>query len=241
MKANRSPWKLLAWLSWAAAGLSLHSEVSSNAVPGAVINAAATNAPADKAPAPETGPTPILDARAMARRVADRNIFDPDRQPRARGEPRPQPRPRPVVTADAPELGLVGVLRFERGTFAFFDGNAPEYRRTLQVDAVIAGHTVRAITPQSVTLSESNRPPVQLRVGQRLRKDSEGAWQLVAAGGADGFSRTGGSSGGPSGGPNAGGGATAAVSATVTATPGDPPGSDEILKRLLKKREQEMK
>lgn len=232
MKPTRTLWKVLAWMSLAAAGPALHAAVSSNAAPVAV-----TNAPADKASAPEARPTALLDARALARKVADRNIFDPDRQPRVRGESRPQTRPKPVVPADAPELGLVGVLRFERGTFAFFDGNAPEYRKTLQVDAVIAGHTVGAITPQSVTLSESNRPPVQLRVGQRLRKDSEGAWQLVAAAGADGFSRSSGSSGGS----NAGGGATAAASATTTTTTEDPPGSDEILKRLLKKREQEMK
>jgi hypothetical protein len=233
MKPTRTLRKVLAWMSLAAAGLSSHAAVSSNAAPVAV-----TNAPADKASAPEARPTALLDARALARKVADRNIFDPDRQPRVRGESRPQTRPKPVVPADAPELGLVGVLRFERGTFAFFDGNAPEYRKTLQVDAVIAGHTVGAITPQSVTLSESNRPPVQLRVGQRLRKDSEGAWQLVAAAGADGFSRSSGSSGGS----NAGGGATAAASATTTTTTTeDPPGSDEILKRLLKKREQEMK
>ena len=189
--------------------------------------------------AAETNQPTVLDSKALARCVAERNIFDPDRQPRTRGESRPTPKPVVAVAADAPEMGLVGVMTFPKGTFAFFDGNAPEYRKTLQVDAVIAGHTVGAITPQSVTLSESNRPPVQLRVGQRLRKDSEGAWQLVAAAGADGFSRSSGSSGGS----NAGGGATAAASATTTTTTTteDPPGSDEILKRLLKKREQEMK
>jgi len=83
-----------------------------------------------------------------------------------------------------------------------------------------------------VTLSESNRPPVLLKVGQRLRKDAEGVWKLVAGGSGEAFTRSGGSAGAGSG---------AVSSSSATSTTEDPPGSDEILKRLLKKREQEMK
>lgn len=182
--------------------------------------------------AAETNQPAVLDSKALARRVAERNIFDPDRQPRTRGESRPTPKPVVAVAADAPEMGLVGVMTFPKGTFAFFDGNAAEYRKTLQLQALIAGHTVTVITPQSVTLSESNRPPVLLKVGQRLRKDAEGVWKLVAGGSGEAFTRSGGSAGAGSG---------AVSSSSATSTTEDPPGSDEILKRLLKKREQEMK
>jgi hypothetical protein len=182
--------------------------------------------------AAETNQPAVLDSKALARRVAERNIFDPDRQPRTRGESRPTPKPVVAVAADAPEMGLVGVMTFPKGTFAFFDGNAAEYRKTLQLQALIAGHAVTAITPQSVTLLESNRPPVLLRVGQRLRKDAEGVWKLVAGGSGEAFTRSGGSAGAGSG---------AVSSSSATSTTEDPPGSDEILKRLLKKREQEMK
>ena len=182
--------------------------------------------------AAETNQPTVLDSKALARRVSERNIFDPDRQPRTRGESRPIPKPVVAVAADAPEMGLVGVMTFPKGTFAFFDGNAAEYRKTLQVQALIAGHTVTAITPQSVTLSESNGPPVLLKVGQRLRKDAEGVWKLAAGGSGEAFTRSGGSAGAGSG--------TASSSPSTTTTE-DPPGSDEILKRLLKKREQEMK
>jgi hypothetical protein len=182
--------------------------------------------------AAETNQPAVLDSKALARRVAERNIFDPDRQPRTRGESRPTPKPVVAVAADAPEMGLVGVMTFPKGTFAFFDGNAAEYRKTLQLQALIAGHTVTAITPQSVTLSESNRPPVLLKVGQRLRKDAEGVWKLVAGGSGEAFTRSGGSAGAGSG---------TVSSSSATSTTEDPPGSDEILKRLLKKREQEMK
>lgn len=184
--------------------------------------------------AAETNEPPAMDPKSMARRVADRNIFDPDRQPRGRGESRPAPKPRAVVAADAAEVTLVGIMDYARGTFAFFDGNSAEYRKTLQVKAEIAGHTVSAIAPQSVTLTESNRPPVQLRVGQRMRRDSEGVWQVVARASTEGLTQSGntGNSGGPGG---------SASEASATTGGEDPPGSDEILKRLLKKREQEMK
>ena len=182
--------------------------------------------------AAETNQPTVLDSKALARRVSERNIFDPDRQPRTRGESRPIPKPVVAVAADAPEMGLVGVMTFQKGTFAFFDGNAAEYRKTLQVQALIAGHTLTAITPQSVTLSESNGPPVLLKVGQRLRKDAEGVWKLAAGASGEAFTRSGGSAGAGSG---------AASSSPSTTTAEDPPGSDEILKRLLKKREQEMK
>ena len=180
--------------------------------------------------AAETHQSPVIDSKEVARRVADRNIFDPERQPRIRGESRPTPKPKVVASADAPEFGLVGVITYPRGTFAFFDGNASEFHKTLQLNAVIAGQTLSTITPQSITLMASNRPPNLLRVGQRLRQDSEGVWQLVTGLGGEGFKRLG-----------SAGGATGTSSASSTTPSEDPPGSDEILKRLLKKREQEMK
>lgn len=209
MKVLASNWMgfLLAWIAFGSG----------------LIHAAETNQPA------------VLDSKALARRVAERNIFDPDRQPRTRGESRPIPKPVVAVAADAPEMGLVGVMTFPKGTFAFFDGNAAEYRKTLQLQALIAGHTVTAITPQSVTLSESNGPTVLLKVGQRLRKDAEGVWKLAAGGTGEAFTRSSGSVGAGSG------AASSSSSSSATSTTEDPPGSDEILKRLLKKREQEMK
>ena len=180
--------------------------------------------------AAETHQTPVMDSKEVARRVADRNIFDPERQPRIRGESRPVPKPKAVASADAPEFGLVGVITYPRGTFAFFDGNASEFHKTLQLNAVIAGQTLSTITPQSITLIASNRPPNLLRVGQRLRQDSEGVWQLVTGLGGEGFKRSGSAEG-----------STGTAAASSTTPSEDPPGSDEILKRLLKKREQEMK
>ena len=180
--------------------------------------------------AAETHPTSVIDSKEVARRVADRNIFDPERHPKIRGESRPTPKPKVVAAADSPEFGLVGIISYPRGTFAFFDGNASEFHKTLQLNAVIAGQTLSTITSQSITLMATNRPPNLLKVGQRLRQDSEGVWQLVTGLGGEGFKRLG-----------SAGGATGTSSASSTTPSEDPPGSDEILKRLLKKREQEMK
>ncbi len=180
--------------------------------------------------AAETHPTSVIDSKEVARRVADRNIFDPERHPKIRGESRPTPKPKVVAAADSPEFGLVGIISYPRGTFAFFDGNASEFHKTLQLNAVIAGQTLSTITSQSITLMATNRPPNLLRVGQRLRQDSEGVWQLVTGLGGEGFKRLG-----------SAGGATGTSSASSTTPSEDSPGSDEILKRLLKKREQEMK
>jgi hypothetical protein len=121
-------------------------------------------------------------------------------------------------------------MSYPRGTFAFFDGNGSDFRKTLQLNAVIAGQTLSAVTSQSVTLSASNRPPIVLKVGQRVRQDPEGGWQLLTSTGGDAFTRSA-SVGGGNG--------TSSVSSAPSSE--DPPGSDEILKRLLKKREQEMK
>lgn len=165
--------------------------------------------------------------QSVARLIADRNIFDPERQPRTPGST-PRPVAKPQAKADAPEFGLVGIMDYSRGRFAFFDGNASEYRKALQQNASIGGHVVTGITGSSVTLAQgTNAKPVELHVGARLRKNSDGAWELAA-----------------------GGGSAFSPKSSSSETSGDTPSSgaasgnaaeDEVLKRLLKKREQEMK
>lgn len=167
------------------------------------------------------------DFQSAARLIADRNIFDPERQPRTPGSA-PRPVVKPQVKADAPEFGLVGIMDYSRGRFAFFDGNASEYRKALQKNASIGGHTVTGITGSSVTLAQgTNAKPVELHVGARLRKNNDGAWEL-AAGGGSAFS------------PKSSTSETTGDASSSGASSGNA-GEDEVLKRLLKKREQEMK
>lgn len=69
-----------------------------------------TNAPAPNAPA-----RPSFDAFRV---ISDRNIFNPNRF--ARNSSRVRTETRPTARADA--FTLVGLMAYEKGTFAFFDG-----------------------------------------------------------------------------------------------------------------------
>lgn len=174
------------------------------------------------------GPT---DFSAVARTISDRNIFDPERQPRTPGAPR-RVTPKPSVRADAPEFGLVGVMNYSRGAFAFFDGNSSDYRKAIQANGTIAGHTVTEIHQNSVKLSAGTNAPIELKIGSRIRKTSDGIWES-AAGSTTAFN--------PVKSADSGSNSEGSGSGSGASSSGSSPAEDEILKRLLKKREQEMK
>ena len=60
--------------------------------------------------------------------IAERNVFDSTRRPH-RAQPR-EARQGPVIES----VSLVGTLRSEKGTFAFFDGTSAEYRKAVDLD-----------------------------------------------------------------------------------------------------------
>jgi len=104
--------------------------------------------------------------------IAERNIFNPDRyshEARSRRERREAP-------ADA--FALVGTMSYQKGDFAFFDGTSETYRKVLELDGTIAGYKVTAITPDTVTLQATNKQ-VELTVGSQMRREGTN-WQLVA-------------------------------------------------------------
>ena len=180
-----------------------------------------TSSPSTGTKAPTATPAAV-DFSSIARLISDRNIFDPDRQPRTPGAPqRVAPKPRQV---DAPEFGLVGIMDFPRGTFAFFDGNASEFKKAVGPNGTVAGYTVTRIGGNTVTLLDPKQKPLELRIGTRLRRDGEAGWQ-VSMGSTNAFVARGGSD----------------DAATATGDAGGDAAANEILKRLLKKREQEMK
>lgn len=163
------------------------------------------------------------DFRSLATWISERNIFDPSRQPRIPGAPpRPPSRPR---TAEVPSFTLVGVLKAQKGPMAFFDSGTAEYRKAIPLNGTIAGYTVVDITPARIRLSVSNQPPLELRVGSRMRQDADAGWQLADASSVATAS-------GPGSTPSTGSAAGTAGSTGNAA-------EDEILKRLMKKREQE--
>ncbi|MGH7977062.1 MAG: hypothetical protein ACREDS_00300 [Limisphaerales bacterium] len=152
--------------------------------------------------------------------IAQRNIFDPDRYPQMKASHR-------STHAAVPAFSLVGTMDYRKGMFAFFDGTSSDYTKALQRSGTIAGYTVAKITLGGVELQSAGKK-IEMKVGQQMRQESEGVWQL---------------------------GAQSELSATEvesenstsasdeTSAPGSASSSEpnDVLKKLMQQREQELK
>lgn len=118
------------------------------------------------------GPT---DYEAFSGFIGVRNIFDPNRQPHYSGGPRPVTR----VRADAPFLSLVGIMSYDKGVFAFFNGNDEDLKQVVTVSGKIDHYTVAELTTSSVKLvSNDKKETLDLKVGDVLRQ-IDGQWKLT--------------------------------------------------------------
>ncbi len=111
------------------------------------------------------------------RMISDRNIFNPSRY--ARGTSRP---PTTRTTSRSParveSFSLVGIMAYEKGTFAFFDGTSSDYKQALQSGAQIGEYTLTRVTPDAVQLTTGTNA-FELKVGMQLRREDEGDWFLT--------------------------------------------------------------
>lgn len=145
--------------------------------------------------------------------ISERNIFNPNRTARHRHDKRSE------AVADA--FSLVGTMSYTKGTFAFFDGTTSEFRKALPNDGTIAGYKVTDITPTTVKLVKDDKPVV-MKVGTQMRREAKGSWQLAATSELPTEMTE---------------GADAAPAETVAS---DSSGeANDVLKRLMKQREQE--
>jgi len=146
--------------------------------------------------------------------ISERNIFNPSRTGRHRGRGRHEP------AADA--FSLVGTMHYAKGTFAFFDGTTSEYRKAVENAGTIAGYKVTDITPTSVKLASGDKQ-LTMKMGTQMRREEKGAWQLVATSELP-----------------------ADTTETVDSASAEPAGNDsstegnDVLKRLMQRREQEL-
>jgi len=139
--------------------------------------------------------------------IAERNIFDPNRAPRSiRNTTQPK-------TTDS--FTLVGTMSYEKGIFAFFDGNSSDYKKVLKPDESIAGYKVAAISPESVKLMLSTNA-LELKVGTQMRRRDDGSWEVNTSAGSYA--------------------ATPASSQTEAAPTG---AESDVLKKLMQRREKE--
>src|ERR1700744_4553388 len=116
------------------------------------------------------------DYQAFSRFIARRNIFDPNREPHYTSTYR---RPtRRVINASAPYLSLVGIMSYNKGTFAFFNANDPDLKQVLTVSGKIAGYTLTSLSQREATLvsdDKTNQITLNLKVGDVLRQEN-GKW-----------------------------------------------------------------
>jgi hypothetical protein len=110
--------------------------------------------------------------------IFERNIFNPDRSPRG-NEELPEPFETQSQPVETESLVLLGTISYEKGSFGFFGGSRSEYRKTVPVDATIAGFQVTRVGPQSVRL-ESDGHVLELPVGRQIsRKADEEEWKIM--------------------------------------------------------------
>ena len=110
--------------------------------------------------------------------ISDRNIFNPHRYARSSGRTRSESS-RPASRVDS--FTLVGLMQYEKGVFAFFDGTNPSYRKTLEGDGAISEFKIAGLTPEQVKLVAGTNE-FTLRVGMQVRREDEGDWFLTEPG-----------------------------------------------------------
>ncbi len=103
--------------------------------------------------------------------ITQRNIFDPNRYSHTSARPTNY---RPRVSRSAPAFTLVGTMSYEKGMFAFFDGNSSDLRKVLPESGGIAGYTVTEITLAGVKLqSADKKETVQMKIGEMMRREGD--------------------------------------------------------------------
>jgi len=151
-----------------------------------------------------------------------RNIFDPDREPYVASA---APRPR-IVEAQRRSAGyvmLTGVMVTPERSLAFFSGSQPEYDKVIAVNAEIAGAKLTKITSAGVEVDRGGRK-INVPVGLTVPFDDS-----------------------TPGAPPASAGDTTAASAPPAApglsTTPNPPSSgniDEVMRRMMERRQKEL-
>jgi hypothetical protein len=209
----------------------------------AAASAVFAQEPANVDPAPASQPDvvapPLGREYQSFQLVNDRNIFNPNRTRRSRyDEVEPEKPKEPKIEV----VALTGTLSYDRGTVAFFDSTSSEFRKAAKVGDQIAGYALKEITQSQVALERESQL-LQLKVGQQLRRQDEGAWEVTSEAVIPGGSTTASRS------PSRRDGSerssrrdeTAAAAPSDSTTPASSPGEgpSEALKRLLEQRKKE--
>jgi len=115
--------------------------------------------------------TPASSRKDLAsfRVITERNIFNTRRSARY-----VVPKGDRAITRHNPgeSFALVGTIHYDKGPFAFFDGNRSDYKKVLKPEDTIAGFKVTEILPSAVKLASPTNE-IELPVGMQLRREDE--------------------------------------------------------------------
>jgi hypothetical protein len=139
--------------------------------------------------------TNVLAPSGYAKFIADRNIFNPNREPGRIWVPTPPRPPAPPAPRQPNSFSLVGIIGYGEGRLAgvhvFFDGSSLQYQKEAQLNDTIATFKVAGISADSVTLVSGTNTMV-LEIGEQLHDDENGHW-FFADGATVRYNDTGGS------------------------------------------------
>jgi hypothetical protein len=196
------------------------------ALAAALLAGGAAQAQSNGVPGPADYP-------AFSRFITDRNIFDPNRQPYyySSNTRRTTPRIRTRSTS-APALTLVGTMSYQKGMFAFFNGNSDDLKKALRVADKIAGYTVMDISASRVKLETADKKKqFDMKVGDAMRQEN-GKWVFAGAGEISNEPS-------PTETPASPAGSDGSSESAAPATPSSATEPNEVLKRLMQLREKE--
>ncbi len=115
------------------------------------------------------------------RTIGDRNIFNPNRY--ARGSGRTNTRASSTPASRVESFTLVGIMAYEKGWFAFFDGTKSDYKHALQANSAIGEFKLVHVTSDAVKIVGGTNS-FDLKVGMQMRREDEGEWFLSEGGDA---------------------------------------------------------
>jgi hypothetical protein len=162
-----------------------------------------------------------FDAFTMSR---TRNIFDPDRRPIVQASSAAPTRQQSPPPTRADYVALTGTMVTEDRALAFFSGSRSEYNKVLAPDASIAGAKISKITPTGIEVERGGKK-ITVGVGQTVPLDDSAPAAAPASAPAPAVS--------------------AATSSTTETTPSAPSAvpadAGDVLKRMMERRQQELK
>jgi len=144
--------------------------------------------------------------------ITEKNIFNPNRVGLTRATPEARP-------ARVDEIALVGTVEFGGQRVALFDSAEVAWRKSVREGESLGDFTVKRVGPEGVDLVRGEQT-LSLRVAQQLRRPEGEEWAVVAAPDLPRADARGGDS---------------------PAAPAIPADASDVLKRLMRQREKQLK